>query len=184
MSRAAVSQPALRVEMQLAARRPWVPGSAALRRWARGAYDGVSAGRHAGTRSASLAAGATACRGSRRVCIRIVTAAESRRLNLSFRGMDAPTNVLSFPASTEECARDGALGDLAICAPVVAQEARAQGKTLAAHWAHMVVHGVLHLLGHDHQRDREARRMERLEVEILRAFGYQNPYLRVVTSRL
>jgi probable rRNA maturation factor len=65
----------------------------------------------------------------------------------------------------------------------VAQEARAQGKALAAHWAHMVVHGVLHLLGHDHQRDREARRMERLEVEILRAFGYQNPYLRVVASR-
>jgi probable rRNA maturation factor len=104
-------------------------------------------------------------------------------LNRSFRGKDAPTNVLSFPASPQERARDGALGDLAICAPVVAREARAQDKTLAAHWAHMVVHGVLHLAGYDHAVDREAQRMERAEVEILRAFGYQNPYLRVVTSR-
>ena len=109
--------------------------------------------------------------------------AESRRLNRSYRGKDAPTNVLSFPASALEHASDGALGDLAICAPVVAREARAQDKPLAAHWAHMVVHGVLHLLGHDHRHDREARRMERAEVEILRAFGYQNPYIRVVTSR-
>ncbi|HLB83638.1 MAG TPA: rRNA maturation RNase YbeY, partial [Steroidobacteraceae bacterium] len=101
----------------------------------------------------------------------------------SFRGKDAPTNVLSFPASPQERANDGALGDLAICAPVVAREARAQDKTLAAHWAHMVVHGVLHLAGYDHRHDREARRMERVEVEILRGFGYQNPYLRVVTSR-
>jgi probable rRNA maturation factor len=91
--------------------------------------------------------------------------------------------VLSFPASTLERSSDGALGDLAICAPVVAREARAQDKPLAAHWAHMVVHGVLHLVGYDHQHDLEARRMERVEVEILRAFGYQNPYLRVVTSR-
>jgi probable rRNA maturation factor len=91
--------------------------------------------------------------------------------------------VLSFPASAQERALDGTLGDLAICAGVVAREAREQGKALAAHWAHMVVHGVLHLLDHDHRNDREARRMERLEVEILQSFGYQDPYLRVVTSR-
>jgi probable rRNA maturation factor len=178
----AVAPPVLHVETQLAARRPWVPGVPALRRWARAAYDEAVAQprgdaiRSPGARPAS--------RGIRpRVCIRVVTAAESRRLNLSYRGKDAPTNVLSFPASPEERALDGALGDLAICAPVVAEEARAQGKTLAAHWAHMVVHGVLHLMGHDHHRDRDARRMERVEVEILRAFGYQNPYHRVVTSR-
>jgi probable rRNA maturation factor len=161
---------ALRVETQFAARGPGVPAAAALRRWARVAY-----------------ASATDASGRRtpvpRVCIRVVGSAESRRLNRSYRGKDTPTNVLSFPASELERASDGALGDLAICAPVVAREARAQDKPLAAHWAHMVVHGVLHLLGHDHRHDREARRMERAEVEILRAFGYQNPYLRVVTSR-
>jgi probable rRNA maturation factor len=70
-----------------------------------------------------------------------------------------------------------------ICAAVVASEAHEQGKHLAAHWAHIVVHGTLHLLGHDHVKPRDARRMEGLEVEILRGFGYQNPYLRVVTSR-
>jgi probable rRNA maturation factor len=161
---------ALAVETQFAARRPWVPGAVALRRWARGAY--------------ASAACASALRPTNpRICIRVVGSAESRRLNRSFRGKDAPTNVLSFPASTLERSSDGALGDLAICAPVVAREAREQGKPLAAHWAHMVVHGVLHLVGYDHQHDLEARRMERVEVEILRAFGYQNPYLRVVTSR-
>jgi probable rRNA maturation factor len=161
---------ALRVETQFAARRPWVPGAAALRRWARGAY-------------ASTAHGLRSRTAAPRICIRIVGATESRRLNRRFRGKNAPTNVLSFPASPEEQASDGALGDLAICAPVVAREARAQDKPLAAHWAHMVVHGVLHLAGYDHRHDREARRMERVEVEILRAFGYQNPYFRVVTSR-
>ena len=160
----------LRVETQFAARRPWVPGAAALRRWARGAY-------------ASAPGAPARRRSSPRICIRVVGSAESRRLNRSYRGKDAPTNVLSFQASEAERASDGALGDLAICAPVVAREALAQDKPLAAHWAHMVVHGVLHLLGYDHRHDREARRMERAEVEILRAFGYQNPYLRVVTSR-
>jgi probable rRNA maturation factor len=166
---AAVTAGELRVETQFAARRPWAPGAAALRRWAREAY--------------ASAVTVSSARGTApRICIRIVGAAESRRLNRVFRGKDAPTNVLSFPASAEERALDGALGDVAICAAVVAQEARAQGKALAAHWAHMVVHGVLHLLGHEHRRDREARRMERLEVEILQSFGYQNPSLRVVTS--
>jgi probable rRNA maturation factor len=162
--------PALRVEVQFAARRPWTPAAASLRRWAGAAY--------------ASAAGARRGRGSGpRICIRVVGGAESRRLNRAFRGRDASTNVLSFPASAQARALDGTLGDLAICAGVVAREAREQGKALAAHWAHMVVHGVLHLLDHDHRNDREARRMERLEVEILQSFGYQDPYLRVVTSR-
>ena len=87
--------------------------------------------------------------------------------------------MLSFPASEDERRLAGLLGDVVICAPVVAREARAQRKLPEAHWAHMVVHGVLHLLGYDHGTPGEARSMERLEVEILRGFGYQNPYLAV-----
>ena len=97
--------------------------------------------------------------------IRVVGSAESRRLNRQFRGKDKPTNVLSF---------DG--GDLAICAPVVAREAREQGKAPSAHWAHMVVHGVLHLLGYDHENDRDAGRMEARETRILAQLGMPNPY--------
>jgi len=117
---------------------------------------------------------------SRRLGVRVVGPAESRRLNRAYRGKDKPTNVLSFPASREERELCGSLGDLVVCAAVVAAEARDQGKERAAHWAHMVVHGVLHLHGYDHERPRAARAMERLEVEILGGFGYQNPYLSVI----
>jgi len=162
----------LDVAVQFAARRPWVPSAVALRRWARAAHlAAVAAGRRGRGAAAAREAGS---------CIRVVGAAASRRLNGRYRGKDQPTNVLSFPASTLERSLDGALGDLVICAPVVAAEARAQGKTLAAHWAHMVVHGVLHLHGFDHQTAREARAMEALEVEILRGFGYHDPYRLVI----
>ncbi|HJY38005.1 MAG TPA: rRNA maturation RNase YbeY [Steroidobacteraceae bacterium] len=103
--------------------------------------------------------------------IRVVGAAESRRLNRTWRGKDKPTNVLSFAADAP------VLGDLAICAPVVAREAREQGKSPAAHWAHMVVHGVLHLLGYDHENDRDAARMEARETKILAQLGMPNPYV-------
>jgi probable rRNA maturation factor len=92
-----------------------------------------------------------------------------RALNRAYRGKDKPTNVLSF-------ASDHEFGDLAICAPVVAREAREQGKQPAAHWAHMVVHGVLHLLGYDHENDRDAARMEAREAKILAQLGMPNPY--------
>jgi probable rRNA maturation factor len=158
----------LRVETQYAARRPWVPTDGALRRWAMAAHRGaVSAGANGRRRERP--------RGDR-VCIRVVGAAAGRRLNRDYRGKDAPTNVLSFPASDAERAHEGLLGDLVICAPVVAAESRVQGKIPAAHWAHMVVHGMLHLHGFDHASARQARAMERLEVEILSGFGYQNPY--------
>lgn len=160
--------PRLRVEVQFAARRPWVPAPAALRRWARAAHAAAQA--HAPRRRGRPPAAATI------VCIRIVGAAASRRLNHGYRGKDRPTNVLSFPAATVERELDGSLGDLVVCAPVVAAEAREQRKAPAAHWAHMVVHGVLHLHGFDHESSRAARLMERLEVEILHAFGYQDPY--------
>ena len=109
--------------------------------------------------------------------MRVVAPAESKRLNRSYRGKDRPTNVLSFPASAAERELASALGDVVICAAVVAREAREQGKPLTAHWAHMVVHGTLHLLGYDHERPRAAGVMEALEVEILRRFGYHDPYL-------
>jgi len=165
-------RPALAVEAQFAAVRPWVPTRTALGRWARAAHRAALAGRR---RPASAGS-----RPANRLGIRVVGPAESRRLNRSYRGKDKPTNVLSFPASAEERALCGSLGDLVICASVVATEAREQRKERPAHWAHMVVHGVLHLHGFDHEQPRAARAMEELEVEILRGFGYQNPYLPVI----
>ena len=134
------------VTVQIATRRIGVPHARSFARWAKAA----SAGR----------------RQLPELTIRVVGAAESRRLNRKFRGKDKPTNVLSF---------DG--GDLAVCAPVVAREAREQGKSPAAHWAHMVVHGVLHLLGYDHENDRDAQRMESRETKILAQLGMPNPYV-------
>ena len=101
--------------------------------------------------------------------LRVVGASESRRLNCKFREKDKPTNVLSFSYG-------GGRGDVVLCHPVIAKEARAQRKTLRAHYAHLVVHGVLHLRGHDHLRKREAARMERTEIRVLRSLGFGDPY--------
>jgi probable rRNA maturation factor len=119
-----------------------VPSAASLRRWAGDA---------------------------RAVVVRIVGAAEGRRLNRAFRKRDYATNVLSFPYG-------GGSGDIVLCHPVVAKEAREQGKTLAAHYAHLVVHGVLHLRGYDHDEKARAARMEREEVRRLRRLGFGDPY--------
>jgi probable rRNA maturation factor len=111
------------------------------------------------------------------VCV--VGAPESRRLNARFRGLDAPTNVLSFSSVALPAAPAGGartLGELVICPRVLRAEARAQDKSLKAHWAHLVVHGTLHLLGYDHQRAADARRMERREIAVLRRLGFANPY--------
>lgn len=123
--------------------------------------------------AASLRGWAAAARGRKRggITIRLVDAAESRTLNRGYRGMDKPTNVLSFPMGEPDY-----LGDIVICAPVVAAEALAQGKTARAHWAHMVVHGVLHLLGYDHVAEGEAVRMESLERKLLARLGFPDPY--------
>ncbi len=113
------------------------------------------------------------------VSIRIVDTDEMRRLNREFRGKDQPTNVLSFPAGPVAGIPASApvpLGDLAICAPVVGREAADQGKPVAEHWAHMLVHGTLHLLGFDHVADEEAAAMEGLETRILAAAGIPDPY--------
>lgn len=113
--------------------------------------------------------------------LRLVDPDEMQHLNLAYRGKDKPTNVLSFPFELPDGLPAEAmampfLGDIIICAPVVKQEASEQHKPLQAHWAHMVSHGVLHLLGYDHIDDDDAHTMETLEVQILRQQGYANPY--------
>jgi probable rRNA maturation factor len=108
--------------------------------------------------------------------IRVVDEEESRQLNERYRGKNKPTNVLSFPFSTPAGVDSNHLGDLVICAPVVKREARQQRKQEADHWAHMVVHGVLHLRGWDHQTEEQARQMEDLEKRILAGLGIEDPY--------
>ncbi|MDC9580166.1 rRNA maturation RNase YbeY [Xenorhabdus sp. PR6a] len=111
------------------------------------------------------------------VTIRVVDEAESHDLNLTYRGKDKPTNVLSFPFEAPPEIELPLLGDLIICRQVVEKEAKEQKKTVEEHWAHMVVHGSLHLLGYDHIEDDEAEEMESLETEILKKMGYPDPYL-------
>lgn len=108
--------------------------------------------------------------------IRLVDEAESRQLNHDYRGKDRPTNVLSFPFEAPPQVPTPLLGDLVICAPVVAREAEEQGKTQQAHWAHMVIHGLLHLLGYDHMNDEQAQQMESRERELLQQLNYPDPY--------
>ncbi len=159
------------IVVQRAGKRP-APPAARLRAWARAAL---------GPRTRA------------EITVRLVGAAEGRRLNRAYRGRDRATNVLSFayapppPRGGHLVLRGGHLvprgghpvlcGDLVLCQPVIAREARAQGKPLAAHYAHMVVHGVLHLRGLDHQRAREAARMERAECRILNRLGFADPYV-------
>lgn len=115
------------------------------------------------------------------VSVRIVGEHEMRKLNKTYRGMDRSTNVLAFPADLDELPGlpqndPRLLGDLLVCAPVVAREAEEQGKEASAHWCHMLVHGMLHLLGHDHETEAEAKTMEALEIRILAGLGLENPY--------
>lgn len=109
--------------------------------------------------------------------VRIVDEAESHALNLNYRGKDRPTNVLSFPFECPDEVELPLLGDLVICRQVVEREAQEQDKSLMAHWAHMVVHGSLHLLGYDHIEDDEAEEMESLETQIMTELGFADPYL-------
>ncbi len=111
------------------------------------------------------------------VTIRIVDEAESHELNMTYRGKDKSTIVLSFPFEAPPGMELPLLGDLVICRQVVELEAREQNKALNAHWAHMVVHGSLHLLGYDHIVDEEAEEMEAIEIEIMQSLGHPDPYL-------
>jgi probable rRNA maturation factor len=133
-----------------------LPSAVSFRRWASAAAEGR-------IRRADLA-------------IRLVDTKEGRALNRHYRGKDYATNVLSFPVELPEGVNLPLLGDLVICAPVVAREAAEQGKPLAAHYAHLTIHGVLHLLGLDHENEREAEAMERIEREILASLDLPDPY--------
>ncbi len=150
---------ALVVSVQAASARASRPAAPAIKRWAAAA--------------APDAAG--------EIAVRIVGEAESAALNARYRGRNGPTNVLAFPAEFAAGPAPAGellpLGDLVICAPVVAREAEEQGKSLEAHWAHIVVHGTLHLQGYDHEEDDDARRMEAREREILAGLGFEDPYL-------
>ena len=122
---------------------------------------------------------ATACE----LAIKVVDSGESQTLNQTYRGIDSPTNVLSFPLDSFSHSEPNAenptlllLGDIALCASVVRRQAQEQHKSVESHFAHMVVHGVLHLLGFDHQADDEAEEMEQLEREILDNLGFDDPY--------
>jgi probable rRNA maturation factor len=146
----------LELDVSYAARQPWVPSSRQLARWA--------------------AAALAPMRRSVVLSVRVVGRTRSRSLNAHYWHKDKPTNVLSFTGAGS--APDGRyfLGELVICAPVVAHEALTQGKTLESHWAHMAIHGVLHLLGFDHERKIEAEKMAAREVQILDRLGFSNPY--------
>ena len=150
----------LDVVINYAVPRAGVPSAVSFRKWVAAALDSR-------IREADLA-------------IRIVGTKEGRALNHHYRGKDYATNVLSFPAELPEGLPEGVkmplLGDLVICAPVVAREAKEQKKPLAAHYAHLTVHGVLHLLGWDHEDEKEPVCMEQLEREILAGMGIEDPY--------
>jgi probable rRNA maturation factor len=114
------------------------------------------------------------------IVVRIVDEQESAELNQQYRHKSGPTNILSFPAELPDDIGLNLLGDLVICAPVVEKEAKEQNKLLAHHWAHIVVHGVLHLLGYDHIDDADAEVMEDKEIAILNKLRIQNPYIEVI----
>ena len=125
------------------------------------------------------AVGAAAADSDVEVSVRIVDEDEMQKLNRDYRDQDKPTNVLSFPTGDADAMPPGVtspLGDIVVCATVVAREAEEQGKTLGDHWSHMLVHGALHLLGHDHLTESEGDAMESLEREILAGLGIADPY--------
>jgi probable rRNA maturation factor len=140
---------ALRLTVQYATTSSTVPDEARFRKWVRAAL-----------------------RSDAQITVRLVGLKEARELNRTYRGKDYATNVLTFVMRD----RPPYEGDLALCAPVVAREAREQGKELTAHYAHLTVHGVLHLQGYEHEDEPEAVRMEKIETRILKQLGYPDPY--------
>jgi probable rRNA maturation factor len=151
------------VDVQVACRDADIPAATEIRNWVARALEGSRK---------SLAEGTE-------LSVRLVDKEEMRILNRDYRNKDRPTNVLSFPAGAMEglpAEAGRVLGDIVICAPIVGDEAARQGKSLGDHWAHILVHGTLHLLGYDHDSDTEAVEMEALETHILTANGLKDPY--------
>lgn len=143
------------VDLQNASLSTSVPDEQELQRWAEAGWLGE---------------------GETEITLRVVDETESAELNTQYRGREYPTNVLSFPFEVPDGVDLDLLGDLVICDGVVRREAQEQGKTLQAHWAQMVIHGMLHLQGYDHQNDQEAEIMESLEVRLLGGLGFPDPY--------
>ncbi len=166
----------IELDVSYAARRPWVPRRSQLSAWASAALLGSARGRTAQGRANVATRVPTGSATHVLLSVRVVGAARSLSLNARYRHKHRPTNVLSFQGAGNSPDGRHYLGELVICAPVVAREAELQGKTLAAHWAHMMVHGVLHLQGFDHQGGDEARKMSRREIQILDRLGFSNPY--------
>jgi probable rRNA maturation factor len=152
-----MAAPDISVDLEDVSGAQGVPSAEQFQRWAAAAF--------AGRRPAA------------ELSIRVVDEAEGAGLNARYRGKDYATNVLSFPAELPPGVPLPTVGDLVICAPVVAREAAAQGKSAEAHWAHLTVHGCLHLIGYDHEDDSQAALMEPLETAILADLGYPDPYL-------
>jgi len=149
------------VDVQVASEADGIPAAKAIRNWVECAIRAADPGRDA------------------EVSVRVVDEPEMRDLNREYRDQDKPTNVLAFPACDDSFAPPGEsplLGDIVVCAGVVAREAEEQGKPLAHHWSHMLVHGTLHLLGHDHVSTPQAAAMEALERRILASLGIADPY--------
>lgn len=151
----------MNVDIQVASAAAGIPAGDDIREWVERTVDAADPGRDAD------------------VSVRIVDEQEMRGLNRDYRDQDKPTNVLAFPAGDAGFVPPGErplLGDIVVCAGVVAREAEDQGKPAAHHWSHMLVHGTLHLLGHDHLTDAQARAMEALERRILESLGIADPY--------
>ena len=145
----------LEIDLQLATHEPGIPEAERIEAWARAALAGLAAAE---------------------LTVRVVSREESAELNERYRTRVGPTNVLAFASDLPPEVASPYLGDIVICAPLVAEEAAAQGKDVTAHWAHLVVHGILHLRGYGHDGDAEAEQMESLETRVLGALGYADPY--------
>jgi probable rRNA maturation factor len=145
----------IELEVQRATRVEPLPSEARFRSWAAAALRG---------------------QGDCELTIRLVDREESRALNARYRGKDGPTNVLSFPAALPDAVDVPLLGDVVICAPVVLEEASKGQRPVDAHWAHLTIHGILHLLGYDHVEASEAEKMEALETRLLESLGFADPY--------
>lgn len=142
------------IDIQFAMEDTDIPPREKLEEWAKPALDGMD---------------------EYSLTIRIVDENEITALNREWRGGNGPTNVLSFPYGDDQHVPDY-LGDIVICAPVIGREADEQGKSLDAHWAHMLIHGILHLRGYDHQEKKETEEMEQREISLLGKIGFSNPY--------
>ena len=146
----------IKVNIQRATKTSGIPSNLHIRKWVRASLQG--------------------CTDRPELTVRIVGTKEASRLNWKWRRKKGPANVLSFPAHDMQGFVPGLLGDIVLCAPVIAKEAMQQGKSLGAHWAHMIIHGTLHLIGYDHKKPAETRKMESLEIKILAAMGIADPY--------